>query len=127
MKSEEHVEEPRAVPTAPAPALPKGASGAARPETNEGGRSGVLFDEGELQKLRNRWREIQGGFVDEPRRAVQEADALVADAINRLAQMFAEERAGLERQWDRGDQVTTEDLRLALRRYHGFFDRLLAA
>ena len=65
-------------------------------------------------------------FVDEPRRAVEQADSLVAGAIKRLAGMFANERAKLEGQWDRGDNVSTEDLRLALRRYRSFFGRLLS-
>ena len=66
------------------------------------------------------------GFVDEPRQAVQQADSLVAGAMKRLAEMFAAERAKLEGQWDRGDDVSTEDLRLALRRYRSFFGRLLS-
>jgi len=65
-------------------------------------------------------------FVDEPRRAVEQADNLVAVTMKRLAEMFAEERARLEGQWDRGDNVSTEDLRLALRRYRSFFGRLLS-
>ena len=64
---------------------------------------------------------------EEPRQAVEEADALVADLMTRLAQSFSEERKGLEGQWDRGDDVSTEDLRIALQRYRSFFDRLLAA
>jgi hypothetical protein len=76
--------------------------------------------------LRARWEAIQTGFVDEPRRAVKEADALVADLMQRLEQTFAEERAGLETQWDRGDDVSTEDLRVALQRYRSFFQRLLS-
>ena len=71
--------------------------------------------------------EDEGSFVDEPRQAVEEADALVADLMTRLAQSFSEERKGLEGQWDRGDDVSTEDLRVALQRYRTFFDRLLAA
>jgi hypothetical protein len=86
----------------------------------------ALFDQSETERLRSRWNDIQGRFVDEPREAVAAADALVADVMKRLSEMFANERAGLERQWDRGDKVTTEDLRLALQRYHTFFDRLLA-
>ncbi|HLV87980.1 MAG TPA: hypothetical protein VKV39_13435 [Candidatus Sulfotelmatobacter sp.] len=85
-----------------------------------------LFPSGELDGLRTRWKEIQTGFVDEPRKAVQEADGLVASAMKRLAEVFAEERSGLERQWDRGDSVSTEDLRLALQKYRTFFDRLLS-
>jgi len=75
--------------------------------------------------LRSRWDQVQAGFVDEPRKAVQEADELVAQAIKRLAESFADARSGLEHQWDRGDDVSTEDLRLALRKYRSFFDRLL--
>ena len=78
-------------------------------------------------ELRSRWTDIQAGFVDEPRRAVEEADQLVAQTMKRLAESFAEERARLEGQWDRGDDVSTEDLRIALRRYRAFFGRLLAA
>jgi len=64
--------------------------------------------------------------VDEPRNAVQEADGLVASAMKRLAEVFAQERSKLEQQWDRGDDVSTEDLRLALQRYRSFFHRLLS-
>ena len=69
---------------------------------------------------------VQTAFVDEPRRAVEQADGLVAAAMKRLAEVFAEERSGLEKQWDRGDNVSTEDLRVALQRYRSFFHRLLA-
>jgi len=65
------------------------------------------------------------GFVDEPRRTVEEADKLVAAVMQRLAEGFANERSGLEKQWDSGENVSTEDLRLALQRYRSFFDRLL--
>lgn len=75
--------------------------------------------------LRGRWDGIQAGFVDEPRKAVEQADNLVAEAMKRLAETFADERAKLEAQWDRGGDVSTEDLRLALRRYRSFFNRLL--
>ena len=85
-----------------------------------------LFAAEEAQGLRSRWDAIQASFVDEPRKAVEEADSLVANTMKRLAEMFAEERAGLEGQWDRGDDVSTEDLRLALQRYRSFFGRLLA-
>lgn len=85
-----------------------------------------LFAKEEADGLRTRWGAIQTGFVDEPRKAVEEADALVAQVMKRLAEVFADERAELERQWDRGDKISTEDLRLALRRYRSFFTRLLA-
>src|SRR5436190_18937516 len=71
-----------------------------------------LFSTEETTELRARWDAIQGGFVDEPRQAVGQADSLIAGAMKRLAEMFADERAKLDRQWDRGDSVSTEDLRL---------------
>lgn len=77
--------------------------------------------------VRGRWESIQIGFVDEPRRAVEQADALVAELMQRLAETFASERSQLESQWDRGEDVSTEDLRVALQRYRSFFDRLLSA
>jgi len=85
-----------------------------------------LFPTNELENLRMRWKEIQTAFVDEPRKAVEDADGLVASAMKRLAEVFADERSGLERQWDRGDNVSTEDLRVAFQRYRSFFDRLLS-
>jgi len=84
-----------------------------------------LFSESEMGDFRSQWRSVKTGFVDEPRRAVEGADKLVASVTHRLAEGFANEREALEKQWDRGDNVSTEDLRLALQRYHSFFDRLL--
>jgi hypothetical protein len=80
----------------------------------------------ESESLRSRWTDIQAQFVDEPRRCVEQADSLVAELMKRLAEMFAGERSKLEQQWDRGDEVSTEDLRQALRRYRSFFERLLS-
>jgi hypothetical protein len=85
----------------------------------------ALFPENESQDFHKRWTDIQTGFVDEPRRAVERADELVAEVIKRLADSFARERSRLEGQWGRGDNVSTEDLRVALQRYRAFFDRLL--
>ena len=84
-----------------------------------------LFAESEMADFRSQWSKVQIGFVDEPRHTVAEADKLVASVMQRLADGFAYERSGLEKQWDRGDNVSTEDLRLALQRYRSFFDRLL--
>ncbi|HWC97832.1 MAG TPA: hypothetical protein VG456_13805 [Candidatus Sulfopaludibacter sp.] len=75
--------------------------------------------------MRTRWEAIQTGFVDDPRVSVQRADELVASAIKKLAESFADERGRLEQQWSRGNDVSTEDLRQALRRYREFFNRLL--
>jgi hypothetical protein len=100
-----------------------------RPDRNEPGRQDgpePLFPSDEAEDLRSRWDSIQAGFVDEPRRAVEEADKLVATAMKRLAESFANERHALEAQWDRGNDVSTEDLRQALRRYRSFFGRLLS-
>ena len=84
-----------------------------------------LFSEPEMGDFRTQWSNLQTGFVDEPRRTVEDADKLVASVMQRLAEGFANERSGLEKQWDRGDNVSTEDLRVALQRYRSFFDRLL--
>jgi hypothetical protein len=85
-----------------------------------------LFAPNDAQDFRSRWEKVQIGFVDEPRTAVVQADELVADVIKRLAEVFANERRKLEAEWDKNDNVSTEDLRVALRRYRSFFDRLLS-
>jgi hypothetical protein len=77
--------------------------------------------------FQGRWEQIQTGFVDEPRQTVEQADELVAQVMQRVAEGFAAERERLEQQWGRGEDVSTEDLRVALQRYRGFFQRLLAA
>jgi hypothetical protein len=77
--------------------------------------------------LRDHWEEIQTRFVDDPRRAVEDADALVAGVMKSLAEGFAQAREQLEGQWSRGEDVSTEDLRVALQRYRSFFQRLLSA
>ena len=89
--------------------------------------SAQLLEDDELQTILARWKDIQAEFVDEPRSAVQDADALVADLMQRLARMFASERDQLESRWASGNDVSTEDLRRGLRRYRSFFERLLAA
>jgi hypothetical protein len=89
-------------------------------------KSTPLFPKNEATNFRSRWTEIQVAFVDEPRRAVEQGDALVADVVKRLASTFADERSKLEGQWGRGDNVSTEDLRVTLQRYRAFFDRLLS-
>lgn len=86
-----------------------------------------LFERDESSGYQSRWETIQTNFVDDPRRTVEEADELVADVMRRLAESFAAERERLEQQWGRGEDVSTEDLRVALQRYRSFFQRLLAA
>src|SRR5439155_15579430 len=89
-------------------------------------RPAALLPADEANTFRSRWDDVQAGFVDEPRKAVEQADALVAELMKRLAQVFSDERSQLEGQWGRGDQVSTEELRVALQRYRSFFDRLLS-
>jgi hypothetical protein len=76
--------------------------------------------------LRERWTRVQTAFVDDPRRAVEEADSLVADTMRRMSEVFSKERSTLEEQWRTGGQPSTEDVRLALQRYRQFFERLLS-
>jgi hypothetical protein len=85
-----------------------------------------LFDRNVDQKFRDRWREVQTGFVDEPRQAVKRADELVAELMQQLAQSFSDQRNNLEHQWGASDEVSTEELRVALTRYRSFFERLLS-
>ncbi len=77
--------------------------------------------------FQRRWEELQAAFVDDPRRTVDRADELVAQVMQRVAEGFATERERLEHQWGRGEDVSTEDLRVALQRYRAFFRRLLSA
>ncbi|MCZ2524958.1 hypothetical protein [Streptomyces sp. HB2AG] len=97
---------------------PSGAAGGA-------GEDRPLLGDEEGEGFRSRWQEIQSRFVDDPREAVRSADALVAEVVQELAATFSGHRQGLEDQWNRGEQVATEDLRIALQRYRSFFNRLL--
>ena len=85
-----------------------------------------LFADAELTELRTRWDNVQAGFVDDPKDCVQKADGLVSDVVEQLTSGFTEARSRLEQQWSRGEEASTEDLRVALKRYREFFDRLLA-
>ncbi len=101
------------------------ANRAPREALGESKTAAPLLAENETKDLRSRWTDIQAGFVDTPRESVESADALVATVMQRIAETFANERTNLEGQWSRGDNVSTEDLRVALQRYRSFFDRLL--
>ena len=96
---------------------------AAAAESTDG--EGELFSASERDELEEKWNDIQARFVDEPRGSVEEANALVSDLMDRLVSSFSEQRDRLEEQWDRGDDVSTEDLRIVLMRYRSFFGRLL--
>ena len=85
-----------------------------------------LLEAVEVDDLLARWDAVQAGFVDDPRRAVERADELVAEVMKRLAETFADERRALESQLEQGGELSTEDLRVGLQRYRAFFQRLLS-
>lgn len=85
-----------------------------------------LMDKDKAEGFRSRWTEIQTGFVDDPRSSVERADELVAMVVKSITNTFAEERTVLEEQWSRGGEASTEDLRVAIKRYRAFFNRLLS-
>ena len=123
-----------AVPNPPDPATEASRSRWERPvdrkevpvaQTHDGRDGMGGFTPEERDRMRSRWSEIQGGFVDHPRQSVQEADQLVAGAMQRLSDSFARTRSSLEGQWSRGEDVETEELRTALQHYRSFFERLL--
>ena len=127
------VAEPAAEPAAEPSANEPAAEPAAEPSADRGETARTdddqtpLLAEDEGADLRGRWETIQVTFVDDPRRAVEDADELVAHVMQQLADGFARERETLEGQWSRGEDVSTEDLRVALQRYRSFFKRLLSA
>ncbi|KPC60252.1 hypothetical protein [Streptomyces chattanoogensis] len=129
-------------PTTEAPTLP-GESTSVKAESSPSGAEGAdadmdtdtaaaeeetpqLLPGEDTDEFRSRWQEIQNRFVDDPQGAVHDADSLVAEVMQTLATTFADHKKGLEEQWNRGEQVDTEGLRLALRHYRSFFNRLLA-
>ena len=104
-----------------------GAGAAGGTAADSAGDSAPLLSAEASSSFQRRWEEVQTRFVDEPRGAVEEADGLVANLMQQLAEGFAQERERLEGQWDRGEDISTEDLRVALQRYRSFFQRLLSA
>ena len=99
--------------------------GGAAEGTSASVREEPLLPVDDLEGFRERWDSIQTYFVDSPRQAVTDADALVAEVMQRIADTFARERSQLEGQWEGGDEVSTEDLRVVLQRYRSFFNRLI--
>ncbi len=110
---------------ASAPAKPAATNAPAATAMDHVNQPSPLLPGKEAETFHSRWNDIQAGFVDEPRRSVEQADNLVAEVMKELATTFANERQNLENQWNSGNNVSTEDLRQALRRYRSFFDRLL--
>jgi hypothetical protein len=101
--------------------------GLAGAEPSDDERPEPLLGNEDTESFKARWQEIQVRFVDEPRDSVKDADGLVAELMQRLAGSFSEERNRLEGEWERGSEVSTEDLRVALKHYRSFFNRLLSA
>jgi hypothetical protein len=93
----------------------------------DGAERAPLLADDNAQSFRQRWDDLQAGFVDHPREVVQEADDLVSKLMQEISTGFSERRSSLEAQWEQGDDVSTEDLRIALTRYRSFFNRLLSA
>jgi len=85
-----------------------------------------LFSPDAAKEFRSRWDAIQSSFVDDPKRAVRQGDELVAQVLKSLTETFSNERSRLEGQVDQSDKASTENLRVALRRYRSFFERLLS-
>jgi polyhydroxyalkanoate synthesis regulator phasin len=87
-----------------------------------------LLGNEEAERFRERWQSIQTDFVDEPKGSVEQADALVNELMQRLTQTFKQEREELESQLggESESDASTEDLRVGLRRYRSFFERLLS-
>jgi hypothetical protein len=121
--------------TSEAEAMPPDAStvprepepGADTPDASAGEDAPQLLTEEDESGFRTRWQDIQNRFVDDPREAVHEADGLVADVMQTLAATFSQHKQDLEGQWSKGEEADTEDLRLALRKYRSFFNRLLSS
>lgn len=84
-----------------------------------------LFEDEDAKRFRNQWLSIQSKFVDDPRESVKQADDLVAGVLKSVTMGFSDRRVALEKQWNSGENISTEDLRVALKRYRSFFDRLL--
>jgi hypothetical protein len=125
---EPDVEEVAAAEQEPAPAAGGEPAAERAPDAGTPGTTtaGPLLVADDAERFRARWTDVQNGFVDAPQQAVEQADGLVAELMQHLASTFADERGRLERQWDRGDEVSTDDLRTAFQRYRSFFERLLA-
>jgi len=103
------------------------ADDSADPTADNSGTTEPLFSASDADRYRDQWTNVQSEFVDQPREAVEQADRLVADLMQSLAAQFSETRSGLESQWNDSDDVSTEDLRVAMTRYRSFFERLLSA
>ncbi|MET0900552.1 MAG: hypothetical protein ABWY45_21780 [Mycobacterium sp.] len=124
---QQHQVDPSAEQFSPPPAAAAPTAASTTTATSQESRSGeALFAEQDLSELRAQWNDVQAGFVDDPRECVQKADGLVSSTVEQLTASFSQTRSRLEEQWSRGEEASTEDLRIALKQYRDFFDRLLA-
>jgi hypothetical protein len=119
--------QPEDMGTTPQPSTPVSGSDGGDPTTGDEDLREPLLPADRTAGYRGRWDDIQSRFVDDPRSSVEQADTLVLEVVQDLQTTFGSERSSLEAQWQSGEDVETEDLRVALRRYRSFFDRLLSA
>ena len=84
----------------------------------------ALWSADVVERYREQWRALQLHFVDEPLTAAEKAAALVNDAVESLANALTTQKQRLDG-WQSVDRGDTEILRVALRRYRDFLDRLL--
>ena len=119
--------QPEDMGTTPQPSTPVPRSDGGDPTTGDEDLREPLLPADRTAGYRGRWDDIQSRFVDDPRNSVEQADTLVLEVVQDLQTTFGSERSSLEAQWQSGEDVETEDLRVALRRYRSFFDRLLSA
>jgi hypothetical protein len=120
--------EPSAPSAEPSPGVdaPRAAAQQQSSAEHESSTAQLLFADDDLAEMRGRWAAVQAAFVDDPKDCVQKADVLVSDLVDQLTTGFAHARSHLEEQWGRGEEASTEDLRVALMHYREFFERLLA-
>jgi hypothetical protein len=105
-----------------------------RPDVSAGGPADNAHDElleplfaaERAEGYRSRWIAIQSSFVDDPSGAVRAGDELVAQVMSELANSFAGQRRRIESQLGDSRLGNTEDLRVALKSYRSFFERLLS-
>jgi hypothetical protein len=112
--------EPADVPPAPVAELSADTTPAA--EAPVATSADALLGPLDAGDIRNRFLDIQSGFIDEPRQAVEEAGRFVDDLLRQVADVLQQQRGQLA---GATEEASTEDLRLALRAYRQFVDRLL--
>lgn len=77
------------------------------------------------RRLRERWRAVQAEFVDDPRRAVEDADRLLSEAAGAFASGLEERRRALTSGWEQDGHGETEQLRLTMHHYRALVDAVL--